>query len=83
VGVLIFDTVIKMMKGVFAGIKTVILFLAAFLLSFLLSVSPAFIVIAAGLAGFLFFRRPPAAGTLSGAEDPPEKNGDGTGGRAP
>jgi chromate transporter len=59
VGVLIFDTVLKMRKGVLTHIKAAVVFIAGFLLSFALSVSPVFIVIAAALAGFLFFRGKP------------------------
>jgi chromate transporter len=61
VGVLILDTVLKMMKGVFASPKTIIIYAAAFLLSIVFSVSPAVVVIAAGCAGVLFLRGDSAA----------------------
>ncbi|MDR1909727.1 MAG: chromate transporter [Spirochaetaceae bacterium] len=81
VGALILDTVIKMLRGVFAGPKgskpgariiTLILFLGALALTLFLSLSPVLVVLAAGGAGFLFFRpgppeRPPP-GEGRGAE---------------
>ncbi|MDR2515861.1 MAG: chromate transporter [Spirochaetaceae bacterium] len=57
VSVLIFDSVIKMLKGVFRRPATAILFSAAFLLSLLVSLSPAWVVTGAGLMGFLLFRK--------------------------
>ena len=57
VGVLIFDSVIKMFRGVFRRLSTAMLFAAAFLLSLLVSLSPVWVVTGAGLAGFLLFRK--------------------------
>jgi chromate transporter len=56
VGALIVDTVIKMLKGVFKDIKTLVIFVIAFGVSALLSASPVLVVSAAGLIGFLFYR---------------------------
>ena len=52
---LVLDTVIKLIKGV-KNYKGVIVLLAAFLLSTVLGLSPVLIILAAGVAGFLFFR---------------------------
>ena len=59
VGALILNTVIRLVKGFFKNYKTVILFIAAFVLSTVFSVSPVLIILGAGLAGFLFFPAAP------------------------
>ncbi|MFP3042496.1 chromate transporter [Treponema primitia] len=56
VGALILDTVIKMVKGVFKNWKSLVIYIIAFALSFVWSVSPVLLVIAAGLLGLLVFR---------------------------
>ncbi|WP_010262257.1 chromate transporter [Treponema primitia] len=56
VGALILDTVIKMVKGVFKNWKSLVIYIIAFVLSFVWSVSPVLLVIAAGLLGLLVFR---------------------------
>ena len=53
---LIIDTVFKLSKTVMRNYKLIILFICAFILSAVLSFSPVFIILGAGLAGFLFFR---------------------------
>jgi len=54
---LLFDTIVRLAKGLFREYRPVILFAAAFILSAVFSVSPVFIILGAGLAGFLFFRK--------------------------
>jgi chromate transporter len=56
VGALVLDTVIKMIRGFYRDSKAVILFAAALGLSVILSPSPVFVVIGAGIAGFIFYR---------------------------
>jgi chromate transporter len=56
VGALILDTVIKMVKGVFKNWKSLVIYIIAFTLSFVWSVSPVLLVIASGVAGLLVFR---------------------------
>lgn len=63
VGALILSTVIKLIKSFFQkdrafykNLIASIICIAAFLLSFIYKTNPAFIVIAAGLTGFLFFK---------------------------
>jgi len=55
VGALILATIIKLIKGLFKNFKTVIIFIVAFVLSAVLSTSPVFVVLGAGLAGFFLF----------------------------
>ena len=55
VGALILETIIKLVKGYFRQIKTVIIFITALVLSVVFSVSPVFIIVGAGLAGFFLF----------------------------
>jgi chromate transporter len=71
VGALVLDTVRKLLKGVFKDIKTIVIFLAAFALSAIISASPVLVIAAAGIAGFFLYRpqkkgdsgsTPPAAG---------------------
>ena len=53
---LILNTVIKISKNVIRGLKGIIIFICAFILSGIFGISPVFIIFGAGLAGFLFFR---------------------------
>ena len=52
---LMLDVVIKLVKGFFRDYKAVIIGIAAFALSAAFSVSPVFVVLGAGLAGFLLY----------------------------
>jgi chromate transporter len=52
---LILDTTIKLFKGFWKNYKAVIISVIAFVLSAVFSVSPVYIIPAAGLAGFLLF----------------------------
>ena len=52
---LILDTTIKLFKGFFKNYKSLILSVIAFVLSAVFSVSPVFIILGAGIAGFLLF----------------------------
>jgi chromate transporter len=52
---LILDTVLKLGKGFFKNYKSIAIFVIAFALSAVFSVSPVYIILGAGLAGFLFF----------------------------
>jgi len=52
---LILDTTIKLFKGFWKNYKAVVISVVAFALSAVFSVSPAYIILAAGLAGFLLF----------------------------
>ena len=53
---LILEALLKLFKGLFRDYKLIIIFLTAFILSAVFSLSPVLIILAAGLAGFLFFR---------------------------
>lgn len=55
VGALVLDTVLKLFKGVFKNYRALIICAAAFTLSAVLSLSPVYIILGAGAAGFLFF----------------------------
>ena len=52
---LILDTVLKLVKGFFKNYKSIIIFVIAFALQAVFSVSPVYIILGAGLAGFLLF----------------------------
>ncbi|MDR0599624.1 MAG: chromate transporter [Treponema sp.] len=67
VGALILDAAIKLIRGLFKNGKSVVLFAAAFALSALFTVSPVYIILGAGLLGWLLFRPPAAAGPKGGA----------------
>jgi chromate transporter len=56
VGALILDTVIKMVKGILKDIKALVLYAAAFALSALWGITPALIILGAGLAGLALYR---------------------------
>jgi len=53
---LILDTSIKLFKGFFKDYRAVIISVIAFVLSAVFSVSPVYIILGAGFAGFLLFR---------------------------
>jgi len=55
---LIFDTLIKLQKGVIQNYKSVIIIICVFILSAVFSFSPVFLILGSALAGFLFFRPP-------------------------
>jgi chromate transporter len=76
VGALILDTVIKLLKGVFKEIKGTVIFIAALALSAALSVSPVYIVLGAGLAGFFLYPRKAAPkGESGGGQGKAETDG--------
>ena len=52
---LILDILIKLLKGLFKDFRPVIIFLAALILSAVFTPSPVFIILGAGMAGFLFY----------------------------
>jgi chromate transporter len=52
---LILDTALKLFKGFFKNIKSIIISVIAFSLSAVFSLSPVYIILGAGLAGFLLF----------------------------
>ena len=52
---LVLDTVIKLIKGFFKNYKSVIICIIAFVLSAVFSVSPVYVVLGAGIAGFLLY----------------------------
>jgi len=56
VGALILDTVIKMARGILKDPAAVIIYVAAFALSFIWSVSPMIVVLGAGLIGYFVYR---------------------------
>ena len=62
VSAIILDTVLKLFKGVFKNFRSVVIFSIALALSAVLSVSPVFIILGAGLAGFLLFPAKKEAG---------------------
>jgi chromate transporter len=68
VGALILEAVIKLLKGAVKDWKAVIISLAAFVLSVMVKTSPVFLVLAAGLAGFLLYR--------PGRPKPPSEKGE-------
>jgi chromate transporter len=57
VGALILDTVIKLCRGFFKDVRALCIFGIALGLSAVFSVSPALLVMAAGAAGFLLYRK--------------------------
>ena len=59
VGALILDTVIKLAKGIFKDLKSLVMYGAVFALSFVWGVSPALLVFASVMAGLLVFRKKP------------------------
>jgi chromate transporter len=69
---LILDTTIKLFKNIYKNYKAVIISVMAFALSAVFSVSPVYIILGAGLAGFFLFspRRKAAGGngTTKGGE---------------
>ena len=82
VAALILDTVLKLVKGVFKDIKTLIVYISIFALSALPSgllpafvSSPAFLVVSSGLLGLFIYRQkkqnPPDNGTQQQSSDKP------------
>ena len=64
---LILDTALKLFKGVFKNRRSILIFIAAFALSAVWSLSPAYIILGAGAAGFLLFpAKPDASGGGTG-----------------
>lgn len=59
---LILDATVKLFKGFFKNYRAVIICVIAFALSAVFSVSPVYIILGAGLAGFLLFSRDTARG---------------------
>ena len=56
VGALILNTILRLIKGFFADFKSVAIFAAAFALSALLKQSPVYIILGAGLLGWLLYK---------------------------
>jgi chromate transporter len=73
---LILDTSIKLIKGFFKNYKSIIIFIIAFALSAVFSVSPVYVILAAGIAGFFLFspRSKSVKNTATPSEDG-EKDG--------
>jgi chromate transporter len=69
-GALILDTAIKLAKGIFNNAKSVVIFIIAFALSALLQASPVYVVLGAGILGWLLYRPKPPNGH---AEKAPEQ----------
>jgi chromate transporter len=57
VGALILDTVVKLLKGVFRDKRAILIFVLSLTVEVVLGVSPALIILAAGMAGFLLYRQ--------------------------
>jgi chromate transporter len=55
VSAIILDTVIRLVKGFYKKYKPVVICIIAFVLSAVFSVSPVFIILGAGIAGFFLF----------------------------
>jgi chromate transporter len=55
VSALILDAVIKLFRGIFKTCRAILVFIIAFVLSAIFSVSPVFIILGAGVAGFFLF----------------------------
>ncbi|MDR0447506.1 MAG: chromate transporter [Treponema sp.] len=56
VGALILDAVLKLAKGFYKNVKSLVIFIIAFALSALAGVSPVYVVLGAGLLGWLLYR---------------------------
>jgi chromate transporter len=56
VGALILNTVLKLVKGFFNNYKSIAFFIIAFALSALLHTSPVYIILGAGLLGWLLYK---------------------------
>jgi chromate transporter len=63
---LILDTALKLFKGVFKNGKSILIFIVAFALSAVWSLSPVYIILGAGLAGFLLFPGKPDMSVFGG-----------------
>ena len=57
VAALILDTLIKLFKGLFKDFRPIIIFIIALVLSLVFSISPVLIILGAGIAGFLLYKR--------------------------
>jgi chromate transporter len=77
VGALVLDTVIKMIRGFYRDSKALILFAVTLGVSAIFSPSPAFVVIGAGIAGFILYRPkrkgPHISESAGGAQNAPDK----------
>ena len=72
---IILDTTIRLVKGFYKNYKSVIICVVAFVLSAVFSVSPVFVILGAGVAGFVLFsprRSPP------GQNSPHNSGGEGS-----
>ena len=56
VGALIVDTVLRLVKGFYKNAKSVAIFIIVFALSALLGTSPMYVILGAGLLGWLLYR---------------------------
>ena len=56
VGALILDTMLKLVKGFYKDLKSIAIFVLAFALSALLGQSPVYIILGAGLLGWLVYK---------------------------
>jgi len=65
---LILDTSVKLFRGFFKNYKAIIISVIAFVLSAVFSVSPVYIIVGAGFAGFLLFH---SNAKISAEEDEP------------
>jgi chromate transporter len=74
VGALILDTIRKLVKGFYREITSPAVFIIVFAVSVLTGVSPVYMIIAAGLLGWLLyrFRRRPGPQAREPAEHPPK-----------
>jgi chromate transporter len=63
---LILDTSIKLVKGFFKNYKSIIIFVIAFALSAVFSISPVYVILGAGLSGFLLFAPRSNTGSKAG-----------------
>jgi chromate transporter len=82
VGALIVNTVLKLVQGFFKDLKSVAIFVMAFALSALLGTSPVYVILGAGLLGWLLYRpkKPPGQNPEKSCEarkDDVENNGEG------
>ncbi|MDR0387567.1 MAG: chromate transporter [Treponema sp.] len=77
---LILDTVIKMIRGFYRDVTALILFVIALGLSVVFSPSPAFVVIGAGIAGFVLYRGRGDAPDAGSGHNDAEQGGGASGG---
>jgi chromate transporter len=74
VGALILDTVVKLIRGFYRDLKAVVILIASLGIFALLSPSPVILVVAGGIAGFLWYR-PRKAPPQDHDEGSPETGG--------